>query len=165
MILLPLVNLASFEHKVPHVNPVDGKSMNRFYPGRADGTQTERAAWGSRNKSSMLRSPDRPARRRSRREPAPLRLLDEDRQREARRRCPEMVLAFGLDHIIIGSTGRRISPRRAISNTSTARGKPSIAAEAGHAGTVETDDVALLVNGALSTMRAPKNASGRIPAS
>ena len=34
---------ASFEQKVPHVNPVDGKSMNRFYPGKADGTQTERA--------------------------------------------------------------------------------------------------------------------------
>ena len=28
-----------------HVNPVDGKSMNRFYPGREDGTQTERASF------------------------------------------------------------------------------------------------------------------------
>ena len=43
VILVPLVNVASFEQKVPHVNPVDGKSMNRFYPGKADGTQTERA--------------------------------------------------------------------------------------------------------------------------
>ena len=43
VIILPLVNIPSFEQKVPHVNPVDGKSMNRFYPGKADGTQTERA--------------------------------------------------------------------------------------------------------------------------
>src|SRR3989449_10586339 len=43
VILVPLVNVSSFEQKVPHVNPVDGKSMNRFYPGKADGTQTERS--------------------------------------------------------------------------------------------------------------------------
>src|SRR6266702_44332 len=43
VILVPLVNVPSFEQKVPHVNPVDGKSINRFYPGKADGTQTERA--------------------------------------------------------------------------------------------------------------------------
>src|ERR1700686_4933922 len=45
VILIPLVNLPSFEQKVPHVNPVDNKSMNRFYPGKADGTQTERASY------------------------------------------------------------------------------------------------------------------------
>src|SRR5712691_6075055 len=45
LLLVPLVKLASLEQKVPHVNPVDGKSMNRFYPGRSDGTQSERAAY------------------------------------------------------------------------------------------------------------------------
>src|SRR5713226_4614033 len=45
VILVPMVNVPSFEQKVPHVNPVDGKSMNRFYPGKADGTQTERASY------------------------------------------------------------------------------------------------------------------------
>src|SRR6266436_529980 len=45
VILVPLVNIASFEQKVPHVNPTDNKSMNRFYPGKADGTQTERASF------------------------------------------------------------------------------------------------------------------------
>src|ERR1700693_126328 len=42
VILLPLVNITSFEQKVPHVNPIDNKSMNRFYPGKMDGTQTDR---------------------------------------------------------------------------------------------------------------------------
>src|SRR5260370_13141246 len=37
--------------------------------------------------------------------------------------------------------------------TASVRGKPSIVVQAGHAGTVESDDVALLVNGTLSTMR------------
>jgi uncharacterized protein len=45
VVLVPLVNVASFEQKIAHVNPVDGKSMNRFYPGTADGTQTERASF------------------------------------------------------------------------------------------------------------------------
>src|ERR1035438_5225299 len=36
VILLPVLNLASFEQKVPHINPVDGKNMNRMYPGRLD---------------------------------------------------------------------------------------------------------------------------------
>src|SRR5439155_11565202 len=45
VIIVPLVNVRSFEQKIAHVNPVDNKSMNRFYPGRMDGTQTERASY------------------------------------------------------------------------------------------------------------------------
>ncbi|HUK31167.1 MAG TPA: succinylglutamate desuccinylase/aspartoacylase family protein, partial [Candidatus Acidoferrum sp.] len=45
VILVPLVNSGSFLQKVPHVNPVDNKSMNRFYPGKMDGTQTDRVSY------------------------------------------------------------------------------------------------------------------------
>ena len=45
VIVVPLINIPSFEQKVPHVNPIDKKSMNRFYPGKMDGTQTERASF------------------------------------------------------------------------------------------------------------------------
>ena len=73
----------------------------------------------------------------------------------------EMVLAFGLDHIIIWrDRPTDLAATRYLDNTSSARGKPSIVVEAGHAGTVESDDVALLVNGTLSTMRALKMLSG-----
>ena len=73
----------------------------------------------------------------------------------------EMVLAFGLDHIII-STDRPKDPQasRYLENTATTRGKPSITVEAGHAGTVETDDVNALVNGCLSVMRYLKMTPG-----
>src|SRR5712671_8075179 len=104
VILIPLVNIASFEQKVPHVNPVDNKSMNRFYPGKADGTQTDRASYLI-TKEIVDRCDylidyhggD----------------LDESLRpyaywgptgREAQdRTSKEMVLAFGLDHIIIWS--------------------------------------------------------------
>jgi predicted deacylase len=48
------VNIASFEQKVSHVNPVDGKSMDRFYPGDPNGTQTERASWAMTKQLSAL---------------------------------------------------------------------------------------------------------------
>jgi len=162
VILLPLVNIQSFEQKVPHVNPIDNKSMNRFYPGKANGTQTERASWLITNqivdRSDYLidyHGGD----------------LDESLRpyaywgatgKEAQDRVSkEMVLAFGLDHIIIWrDRPTDLAATRYLDNTSSARGKPSIVVEAGDAGTVESDDVALLVNGTLSTMRALKMLSG-----
>ncbi|HWW93596.1 MAG TPA: M14 family metallopeptidase [Vicinamibacteria bacterium] len=162
VVLLPLVNIPSFEQKVPHVNPVDNKSMNRFYPGKADGTQTERASYlitkqvvdrcdylidyhgGDLDESLRPYSYW-----------APTGKVEQDRISK------EMVLAFGLDHIIIWRE-RPSDPAatRYLDNTAAVRGKPSIVVEAGHAGTVETDDVALLVNGTLSTMRVLKMLSG-----
>jgi len=162
VILLPLVNVASFEQKVPHVNPVDNKSMNRFYPGKADGTQTDRALFlitkqvvdhcdylidyhgGDLDESLRPYAYWAPT------------------GKEAQDRISkEMVLAFGLDHIIIWrDRPTDLSATRYLDNTSTARGKPSIVVEAGYAGTVESDDVALLVNGTLSAMRTLKMLSG-----
>jgi hypothetical protein len=162
VILVPLINIQSFEQKVPHVNPIDNKSMNRFYPGKADGTQTDRASYVV-TKEIVDRCDylidyhggD----------------LDESLRpyaywaptgREAQdRTSKEMVLAFGLDHIIIWRE-RPSDPAatRYLDNTATVRGKPSIVVEAGHAGTVDSDDVALLVDGTLSTMRALKMLSG-----
>src|SRR5262249_40436565 len=45
LVLVPIVNVNSFDKITPHVNPVDNKSMNRFYPGSAAGTQTDRASY------------------------------------------------------------------------------------------------------------------------
>ena len=73
----------------------------------------------------------------------------------------EMVLAFGLDTIII-SADRPKDPAasRYLENTASTRGKASITAEAGHAGTVEHEDVQALVDGCLSVMRYLKMMDG-----
>src|SRR5262249_61191307 len=82
VVILPLLNVASFEQKVPHLNPVDGKNMNRMYPGRADGTQTERVSYlVTKQVVEPLRPPHRLPRRGHRREPATVHLLVEDRER------------------------------------------------------------------------------------
>jgi uncharacterized protein len=155
VIVLPLVNIPSFEQKVPHVNPVDGKSMNRFYPGNADGSQTERVSWAV-TKQVVERCDylidyhggdlDENLR------PYAYWPKSGDAKHDAITR--DMVLAFGLDHIIVWSD-RPKDPNasRYLDNTANTRGKPAIAVEAGYSGTVRPEDVQLLVDGTLSVMR------------
>jgi uncharacterized protein len=162
VILLPLVNLASFERKVPHVNPVDGKSMNRFYPGRADGTQSERVALAITRdvveRSDYLIDLHGGDLDESLRPYAYWMKTGNDTLDAASR---NMVLAFGLDHILV-ATDRPKDPAasRYLDSTGATRGKPSITAEAGHAGTVEPEDVDALVNGTFSVMRHLKMLAG-----
>jgi uncharacterized protein len=156
VVILPLVNIASFEQKVPHVNPVDNKSMNRFYPGKAEGTQTERVSYAITaqvvDRCDYLIDYHGGDLDESLRPYAYWAPTGRDAQDRASK---DMVLAFGLDHIIIWrDRPADLANTRYLDNTASARGKPSIVVEAGHAGTVETDDVNLLVNGTLSTMRA-----------
>lgn len=162
VILVPLVNIASFEQKVPHVNPVDNKSMNRFYPGKADGTQTERASYlltkdvvdntdylidyhgGDLDES--LR-------------PYTYWVISGNKKQDAISK--QMALAFGLDHIIISEDRPKdLNATKYLDNTAAMRGKPTITVEAGYAGTVETDDVAALVQGSRSVMRLLKMLPG-----
>src|SRR5262244_3723114 len=163
VIIVPLINIPSFEQKVPHVNPIDKKSMNRFYPGKMDGTQTERASFLI-TKQVVEQSDhlidfhggdiDESLR--------PYGYWTKTGNEKQDQISKEMVLAFGLDHIII-STDRPKDPQasRYLENTASTRGKPSITAEAGHAGTVETDDLNALVNGCLNVMRYLKMLAGR----
>ena len=155
LILVPLINIPSFEQKVPHVNPLDGKSMNRFYPGKMDGTQTDRASFmitkqvvEKADHLIDLHGGDLDESLR----PYSYWTRTGNAKQDAIAR--EMVLAFGLDHIII-SADRPKDPAasRFLENTASTRGKPSMTAEAGHAGTVEPDDVAKLVDGTLNVMR------------
>ena len=163
VIIVPLVNIASFEQKVPHVNPVDGKSMNRFYPGKADGTQTERASYVI-TKQVVERCDylvdyhggdlDENLR--------PYSYWPKLGNPKMDATTREMVLAFGLDHIIVWSD-RPKDPNasRYLDNTANTRGKPAIAVEAGYSGKVQPEDVALLVNGTLSLMRHLQMLPGR----
>jgi uncharacterized protein len=162
VILVPLVNIPSFEQKIAHVNPVDGKSMNRYYPGNATGTQTERAALAMTRevveKSDHLIDLHGGDLDESLRPYSYWTKTGHETQDAVSR---EMVLAFGLDTIIV-SADRPKDPAasRYLENTASTRGKPSITAEAGHAGTVEHEDVQALVDGCLSVMRYLKMLDG-----
>lgn len=166
LIVAPLLNVPSFLQKVPHVNPVDGKNMNRLYPGNPDGTQTERAL--SAVTKQVLEKCDY--------------LIDYhggdlDESLRQYSYWPEtgdarldaatrgMVLAFGFDHIIIQHN--RPSDPRPVGVTTITRqaqnlGKPAIAVEAGHAGTTEAEDVDALIDGTYRAMRQLKMLPGTV---
>lgn len=155
VIILPLVNVPSFQRIIVHLNPIDGKNMNRMYPGRMDGTQTDRASYLITKQVVEqcdhlidLHGGDIDESLR------PYSYWTKTGRSEQDRISREMVLAFGLDHIVI-STERPTDPNasRYLENTATTRGKPSITVEAGHAGTVEPEDVDILMNGCLNVMR------------
>ena len=44
VIIVHVANLASFHGRTVYYSPVDGKNLNRVYPGKADGTLSERVA-------------------------------------------------------------------------------------------------------------------------
>src|SRR5882762_1399018 len=155
VILVPLINIQSFEQKVPHVNPIDNKSMNRFYPGKEDGTQTERASYLI-TKQVVDRCDylidfhggdlDESLR------PYTYWVVTGNAKQDAFSK--QMALAFGLDHIIISDDRPKdLNATKYLDNTAAMRGKPTITVEAGYAGTVETDDVAALVQGTRNVMR------------
>ncbi len=45
LLCLPLLNPAAFAGRVAYVSPVDNLNLNRSFPGRPDGSPTERLAW------------------------------------------------------------------------------------------------------------------------
>jgi predicted deacylase len=155
VIIVPLVNTSSFDRVVPHLNPVDGKNMNRTYPGRPEGTQSERASLAITRevveKSDHLIDFHGGDLDESLRPYSYWSKLGREPQDRISR---EMALAFGLDHIIV-TTGRPTDPNASVylENTASTRGKPSITVEAGHAGTVMPEDTGALVRGTLSVMR------------
>ena len=162
VIIVPLVNVASFEQKVAHLNPIDGKSMNRYYPGKPDGTQTDRALWVITRQVVErcdylidLHGGDLDESLR------PYSYWSKTGNEKLDVTTREMALAFGLDHIII-VTDRPRDPNasRYLESTASTRNKPAITAEAGHAGTTQPEDVQALANGCSSVMRYLKMLSG-----
>jgi uncharacterized protein len=154
LILVPLVNVPSFERLTPHVNPTDNKSMNRFYPGDPKGTQTDRASYVMTKEVVEkcdhlidLHGGDLDENLR----PYSYWTVTGNQAQDERSRA--MVLAFGLDHIII-STDRPKDPAasRYLENTATTRGKPSFTAEAGRSGPVDPGDASVLVQGVQNVM-------------
>lgn len=163
LVIVPLMNVASFAQKVPHINPVDGKNMNRFYPGKPDGTQTERISWAIAKqvveKCDYLidlhgGDLDENLRRYS--------YLAETGKAAQDATAKELVLAFGLNTIILQDFRTPVAPGGAVTITRYASGlnKPSVTAEAGHAGVSDAEDIDALIQGCWNVARHLKMIAG-----
>ena len=163
LILVPMVNVPSFEKLTPHVNPTDNKSMNSRYPGDANGTQTDRASLvitrevvEQSDHLIDLHGGDLDENLR----PYSYWTVTGNQKQDDFSKA--MVLAFGLDHIIISDRPKDPKASRFLENTATTRGKPSFTAEAGRSGPVAAGDVTALVDGSIGVMRHLKMLTGAV---
>ncbi len=156
LVILPLLNVASYLQKVVHINPIDQKRVGG-YPGKVDGTQSERIAYAVYHQ--VIEKCDH--------------LIDyhggdldenlhpysywtNTGKPELDRMSREMLFAFGLRTIII----KQLSA--SLDSTALKLGKASITVEAGRAGTSDPADIGALIDGSLNVMRYLKMLAGPV---
>jgi hypothetical protein len=155
IIIVHVANLPSFLKRTVYYNPFDGKNLNRMFPGRPDGTNTERIAHAittqvieKANYVVDLHCGDGNENLR------PYSYWMTSGTPEVNEASKQMALAFGLDHIVI-DTERSRDPAKSVytSNTAITRGKPSITTETGAMGRVDTDGADLAEAGVFNLLR------------
>jgi predicted deacylase len=155
LILVHVANMPSFLGRTVYFSPIDGQNLNRMYPGRADGSVSERIAFAITNE--VIAHAD-----------AVLDLHCGDGNEALRpyvyqtvtgnsaldQRIGRIALAFGIDHIIL-DRGRPTDPARSVycSNTAITRGKPALTIESGQLGRTDSESVDCIVRGIRGVLR------------
>jgi hypothetical protein len=153
--MVHVANMPSFLGRTVYFSPVDGKNLNRVYPGRQNGTVSERIAFaitteviekadyvldlhcGDGNES--LR-------------PYVYQAVTADGKMN--REIARLALAFGIDHILI-DRNRPTDPAHSLycSTTAITRGKPALTIESGLLGRSDAESVAAIVGGVRGVLR------------
>jgi predicted deacylase len=155
LILVHIANPPSFYGRTIYTSPADGKNLNRVFPGRPDGTLSERIAHAITTqvieKADFLVDLHAGDGNEALR-PYVYMPVTGDAKLDAATRG--MALAFGLDHVVI-DTGR-IAPLDAtkfVDQTALARGIPAITTETGQLGQDDEHSIALAEHGIRNLMR------------
>jgi uncharacterized protein len=155
VIMVHVANMPSFLGRTIYYSPVDAKNLNRVYPGKADGTISERIAetitreviarathvvdlhCGDGNES--LR---------------PYSYWITTGEPKVAQAGREMALAFGLEHIVVDRE-RPTDPANSVytSNTAITRGKPALTTETGGMAIVDEPSIDLVRRGVAGLMR------------
>jgi len=168
VILVHVANMPSFLKRTIYYGPADGQNLNRVFPGKKDGTLSERIAdvltrdvidrathvvdihCGDGNEwlrpYSYWTVSGTPA------------VVDGGKQ---------LALAFGLDHILIDAE-RPVTPNESVylSNTAVTRGKPALTVESGGWSQTDEASIARIERGVAGVLKALKmRADGPDPAS
>jgi predicted deacylase len=164
VIMVHVANMPSFLGRTVYYSPVDGRNLNRVYPGRADGTVSERIAHAITTEvidradyvidlhcgdgNEALR-------------PYTYWMVTGKAALDSASR--ELAVAFGLDHIVI-DRGRPADPGASVytSNTALTRGKPSITTETGQLGSNDRAWVELAERGVWNLLRHLKMMPGDV---
>lgn len=164
IIIVHVANLPSFLKRTIYYSPIDGKNLNRVYPGKVDGTISERIAYvitrevidrtdylvdlhcGDGNESLRPYSYWDP--------------IGNAKVDEVARKMAEV---FGLKNIVI-DRGRPADPKESkyCSNTAMTRGKPALTIESGGLGVASDEtEIAAVEHGVQNLMRFLKMADGQ----
>jgi predicted deacylase len=164
IVIVHVANLPSFLKRTIYYSPIDGKNLNRVYPGKVDGTISERIAYvitkevidrtdylvdlhcGDGNESLRPYSYWNPIGNAKVDEPA-----------------KQMAEAFGLNNIVIDRS-RPADPKESkyCSNTAMTRGKPALSIESGGMGVASDEgEIVAIERGVQNLMRYLKMADGR----
>jgi len=155
ILMVHVANPPSFLGRTIYTSPVDGKNLNRVYPGKPDGTISERIAHAITTQvieradylvdmhggdgNEILR---------------PYIYMPVTGNVELDRKVRGMALAFGLDHIVI-DTAPLADPANSVftDQTGLSRGIPAITTETGQLGSNDDYWVDLAQDGVMNLMR------------
>jgi predicted deacylase len=164
VILVHVANMPSFVHRTIYRGPWDQKNLNRVFPGKADGTTSERIAHAVTtqviDQCDYLIDMHSGDGNEALRPYSYWNVLGADPRVDAAAR--ELAIAFGIGYIVVDrGRPRDIDATQFCSNTAHVRGKPAVTTEAGGVGVPTRDAVGVNVRGALSVMRHLKMIPGR----
>lgn len=155
VVMVHVANMPSFLGRTIYYSPVDGKNLNRVFPGNADGTLSERIAEtltreiiGRATHVVDLHCGDG---NESLRPYSYWITTGDPKVADAGR---AMALAFGLDHIIVDRS-RPVDSAASVylSNTAITRGKPALTTETGGMARVDEESLALVERGVAGLLR------------
>jgi predicted deacylase len=155
VVMVHVANMPSFLGRTVYFSPVDGKNLNRVYPGSPNGTISERIAYaitteiiepsdyvldlhcGDGNES--LR-------------PYVYQAVTADPH--VNEEISRLATAFGIDHILI-DRNRPTDPKQSLycSTTAITRGKPALVVESGALGQTDEESVERIINGVRGVMK------------
>lgn len=156
LLIVHVANMPSFLGRTIYYSPVDGKNLNRVYPGKPDGTISDRIAHAITNeiieRADYLVDMHAGDGNESLRPYTYWNRLGLDARVDSVAR--EMALAFGHDHLVIDTDRPRDRAASVYTqNTAHVRGKPALTTETGYLGLPVEEMIALNVASATRLMR------------
>lgn len=155
VIMIHVANMPSYLKRTIYYSPIDGKNLNRVFPGKPDGTLSERIAdvltREAIQKATHLVDLHCGDGNESLRPYSYWVTTGEAKVAEEGRL---LALAFGLDHIVVDRS-RPTDPAASLyfSNTAITRGKPGLTIESGSQGGTDEASVVLIERGVAGVMK------------
>ena len=154
VILVHVVNLPSFLKRTIYYNPFDWKNQNRVFPGKIDGTMTERIAYQITNE--VLSKSD-----------AHLDLhcgdgnedlmtylyYMETGKPELDRKTMDLATNFGFKVLIHVTAGPEGLPATTCANASLSMGNPALTVECGRLGRTDEEDIVAILKGCTNILK------------